>query len=119
MRSLPTLRPCSREHARTARGRCGSLLLQRSGLAPPTPCRPPGALTVIPVFEKHLTAAGLTFFPKSGHVLNLEEPALFNEMVERFIALVEAGGWGVRDPRSILAGVRLSFQTMQGPSCKG
>ena len=51
--------------------------------------------------KKHLPAAGLTFFPKSGHVLNLEEPALFNEMVERFIALAEAGRWGVRDPRSI------------------
>lgn len=53
--------------------------------------------------KKHLPAAGLTFFPKSGHVLNLEEPALFNEMVERFIALVEAGRWGARDPRSLLA----------------
>jgi len=41
--------------------------------------------------KKHFARAGLTFFPKSGHVLNLEEPALFNEMVERFIALVEAG----------------------------
>jgi 3-oxoadipate enol-lactonase len=51
--------------------------------------------------KKHLPAAGLTFFPKSGHVLNLEEPALFNAMVERFIALAEAGRWGVRDPRSI------------------
>ena len=51
--------------------------------------------------KKHLPAAGLTFFPKSGHVLNLEEPALFNEMVERFIALVEAGRWLVRDPRSM------------------
>ncbi len=51
--------------------------------------------------KKHLPAAGLTFFPKSGHVLNLEEPALFNEMVERFIALVEAGRWPVRDPRSM------------------
>jgi proline iminopeptidase len=51
--------------------------------------------------KKHLPAAGLTFFPKSGHVLNLEEPALFNEMVERFIALVESGRWGVHDPRSI------------------
>ena len=28
---------------RTARGRCGSLLLHRSGLAPPAPCRSPGA----------------------------------------------------------------------------
>jgi 3-oxoadipate enol-lactonase len=51
--------------------------------------------------KKHLPAAGLTFFPKSGHVLNLEEPALFNEMVERFLALVEAGRWPVRDPRSM------------------
>jgi proline iminopeptidase len=35
-------------------------------------------------------------------VLNLEEPALFNETVERFLALVEANRWGKRDPRSIL-----------------
>jgi 3-oxoadipate enol-lactonase len=54
--------------------------------------------------KKHLPAAGLSMFPKSGHVLNLEEPALFNETVERFIALVEAGRWGVRDPRSVAAG---------------
>ena len=53
--------------------------------------------------KKHLPAAGLAFFPKTGHVLNLEEPALFNEMVERFIALVEAGRWPVRDPRSMVA----------------
>ncbi|TAI61178.1 alpha/beta hydrolase [Bradyrhizobium sp. Leo170] len=53
--------------------------------------------------KQHLSAAGLTFFPKSGHVLNLEEPALFNEMVERFIALVEAGRWLPRDPRSMVA----------------
>jgi 3-oxoadipate enol-lactonase len=51
--------------------------------------------------KKHLPASGLAMFPKSGHVLNLEEPALFNETVERFIALVEAGRWPARDPRSI------------------
>ncbi len=54
--------------------------------------------------KKHLPAAGLAFFPKTGHVLNLEEPALFNEGVERFITLVEAGRWPVRDPRSVPAG---------------
>jgi 3-oxoadipate enol-lactonase len=54
--------------------------------------------------KKHLPAAGLAFFPKSGHVLNLEEPALFNEMVERFIALAEAGRWPARDPRSVATG---------------
>ncbi len=52
--------------------------------------------------KKHLPAAGLTFFPKSGHVLNLEEPMLFNEMVERFITLAEAGRWSIRDPRSLV-----------------
>ncbi|WOH82621.1 alpha/beta hydrolase [Bradyrhizobium sp. BEA-2-5] len=53
--------------------------------------------------KQHLPAAGLSFFPKSGHVLNLEEPALFNESVERFVTLVEAGRWPVRDPRSLVA----------------
>jgi len=52
--------------------------------------------------KKYLPASGLSMFPKSGHVLNLEEPALFNETVERFIALVEAGRWGVRDARSVV-----------------
>jgi 3-oxoadipate enol-lactonase len=52
--------------------------------------------------KKHLPASGLAFFPKSGHVLNLEEPALFNEMVESFIAIAEAGRWPPRDPRSIV-----------------
>jgi hypothetical protein len=40
---LPTLRLCPYGQRRTARGRCGSLLLHRSGLAPPTPRRSPGA----------------------------------------------------------------------------
>ena len=63
--------------------------------------------------KKHLPASGLTLFPKSGHVLNLEEPALFNEMVERFIALVEAGRWPVRDPRSMAAGDQTGHSGLQ------
>src|SRR5438105_4658116 len=43
---LPMLRRRPRERLRTARGRCGLLLLHRSGLAPPTPCRSPGALVL-------------------------------------------------------------------------
>ena len=42
---LPTLRRRPRGRLRKARGRCGSLLLHRSGLSPHTPCRSPGALT--------------------------------------------------------------------------
>jgi len=74
-----------------------------------------GAVTAVPhtVFTSgqrvgghvvRLPAAALAFFPKSGHVLNLEEPALFNDMVERFVTLVEAGRWPVRDARSMVAG---------------
>jgi 3-oxoadipate enol-lactonase len=51
--------------------------------------------------KKHIPASGLAMFPKSGHVLNLEEPSLFNETLDRFIGLVEAGHWPVRDTRSV------------------
>lgn len=44
--------------------------------------------------------AGLNIFPKSGHLLNLEEPAEFNRCVQEFVARVEAGDWHRRDPRS-------------------
>jgi len=47
---LPTLRRHPRGCLRTARGRCGSLFLHRSGLAPLTPCRSPGA----PVWKRAL-----------------------------------------------------------------
>ena len=40
---LSTLRRGPRGHLRMTRGRCGSLLLHRKGLAPSTPCRSPGA----------------------------------------------------------------------------
>ena len=51
--------------------------------------------------KKNIASAGLAMFPKTGHVLNQEEPALFNETLERFLALAEAGRWPVRDPRSV------------------
>ena len=51
--------------------------------------------------KKHIAASGLAVFPKTGHVVNLEEPALFNRTVADFIARVEAGRWPPRDPRSV------------------
>src|SRR5271166_5481656 len=48
---LPTLHLCPRGQRCTARGRRGSLLLRRIGLAPTTPCRSPGALTAHPRFR--------------------------------------------------------------------
>ncbi|BAT58332.1 3-oxoadipate enol-lactonase 2 [Variibacter gotjawalensis] len=50
--------------------------------------------------KQSIPTSGLAMFPKTGHVLNLEEAALFNETVERFIKLAEAGRWPARDPRS-------------------
>ena len=38
--------------------------------------------------------------PKTGHVVNLEEPDLFNAAVGDFLARVEAGRWPARDPRT-------------------
>src|SRR5450755_1558401 len=46
---LSTLRQYPRGYLRMTRGRCGSLLLHRDGLAPSTPCRSPGALQSTPI----------------------------------------------------------------------
>ena len=50
--------------------------------------------------KQTIPASGLAMFPKTGHILNLEEPALFNETLERFLGLAEAGRWPSRDPAS-------------------
>ena len=51
--------------------------------------------------KKTIPASGLAIFPKTGHTLNLEEPAAFNAQLAEFIAQVEAGRWLPRDPRAI------------------
>ncbi len=51
--------------------------------------------------KRTIAASGLAMFPKTGHAVNLEEPALFNKTFGDFLALAEAGRWGPRDPRSI------------------
>ena len=50
--------------------------------------------------KQTLAGSGLVMFPKTGHVVNLEEPDLFNRVVGDFLARVEAGRWGLRDPRT-------------------
>jgi pimeloyl-ACP methyl ester carboxylesterase len=47
-----------------------------------------------------LPASGLVIFPKTGHVVNLEEPDLFNQVVGDFLSRVDAGRWLPRDPRT-------------------
>ncbi len=50
--------------------------------------------------KRWMPTSGLLVMPKTGHVVNQEEPAMFNEAVADFIARVEAGRWPARDPRS-------------------
>jgi pimeloyl-ACP methyl ester carboxylesterase len=60
------------------------------------PCLEPAVF-----MKRHITSAGLVVLPNSGHVINLEEPALFNQAVLEFVTLAESGRWPVRDPRSV------------------
>jgi pimeloyl-ACP methyl ester carboxylesterase len=46
-------------------------------------------------------AVRLTVMPATGHVVNAEEPDLFNLLTDRFLALVDSGRWRPRDPRSL------------------
>lgn len=43
--------------------------------------------------KRALVDAGLCVLPRTGHLLNLEEPGLFNEVVLGFISAVERGRW--------------------------
>jgi pimeloyl-ACP methyl ester carboxylesterase len=52
------------------------------------PCIAPALL-----MKQRIPNCGLMIFPKSGHAINLEEPQLFNDAVQRFITDVESGAW--------------------------
>ncbi len=51
--------------------------------------------------KRTIPTAGLVVIPKSGHTINLEEPATFNRQVNDFLTAVEAGKWGPRNPASL------------------
>lgn len=59
-----------------------------------------GAIDASLALKQIVPTCGLVVFPKTGHTLNLEEPALFNETLQSFLSQVEAGSWRERDPRS-------------------
>jgi pimeloyl-ACP methyl ester carboxylesterase len=48
------------------------------------------------LMKRTIASAALAVLPKSGHVLNLEEPALFNHLLEDFFHQVETGRWTSR-----------------------
>ena len=50
--------------------------------------------------KRTMPYSGLSIFPKSGHLLNLEEPERFNVLIDELFQTVQAGQWSRRDPRS-------------------
>jgi pimeloyl-ACP methyl ester carboxylesterase len=53
------------------------------------------------MMKRAIPSAALVMLPRSGHAINLEEPALFNQFIEQFFHQVESGRWQLRDPRSL------------------
>ena len=57
------------------------------------------------LMKRTIPKAGLAILPRSGHGINLEEPALFNQLLDEFLHQVEAGRWTARDPRATLGSI--------------
>ena len=64
--------------------------------------------------KRLMPTARLALLPGSGHVINLEEPALFNQLLEAFLADVERGSWRPRDPRAVAGGALASLAPARG-----
>jgi pimeloyl-ACP methyl ester carboxylesterase len=45
------------------------------------------------MMKRTIPTAALAVLPKTGHMANLEEPALFNRLLEDFFHQVESGRW--------------------------
>jgi pimeloyl-ACP methyl ester carboxylesterase len=60
-----------------------------------------GCLEPSLMLKRTIPAAGLAVLPRTGHTCNLEEPELFDRLLERFFADVENDAWRPRDPRSL------------------
>jgi len=54
--------------------------------------------------KRTLPDAALCVLPRVGHLLNLEEPALFNDIVLNFLMAVERGRWGEWRGRAVRPG---------------
>lgn len=60
------------------------------------PCLDPGIM-----MKRTIRSSWLAVLPQSGHAINLEEPSLFNRLVQEFLTAVESGQFCNRDPRSV------------------
>jgi pimeloyl-ACP methyl ester carboxylesterase len=49
------------------------------------------------LIKRTVRQAGLAIVPKTGHAVNLEEPVVFNQLLDDFLHQVAQGRWGARD----------------------
>jgi len=59
-----------------------------------------GCLEPALMLKRTIPTAGLAVLPRTGHTANLEEPDVFNRVVDSFLSSVARGSWHPRDPRS-------------------
>ena len=57
------------------------------------------------MLKRAISRSGLAMLAKSGHGINVEEPALFNQLLGDFFHRAEAGSWGERDARAALPSI--------------
>lgn len=55
--------------------------------------------------KRAIRSSALWVAPRTGHAVNLEEPAAFNGAVQSFLSSVDRGCWPMRDPRSLVTGL--------------
>ncbi len=55
--------------------------------------------------KRTIVSSALVLLPRTGHLCNLEEPALYNQICGDFMGRVEAGRWEMRDPRSMTTAI--------------
>jgi len=57
------------------------------------------------LMKRTIPGAALAVLPRSGHAINLEEPELFNRLLDDFVHQVEAGRYTPRDLRSTVPSI--------------
>src|SRR5271154_5675016 len=62
-----------------------------------------GCLEPALMLKRTIPTSGLVVLPRTGHTANLEEPDVFNRVVDDFLAAQARGAWRQRDPRSVSA----------------
>lgn len=60
-----------------------------------------GAIEPSIMLKRAIPTSGLAILPRTGHTLNLEEPEMFNRILDEFLSAVASGAWRSRDPRSL------------------